>query len=345
MLNERVKMISYSKFLNWAERRFGDVVVKGNEIMLNSIFEDDFKHHMSCNPSGGKYKRPNGVFKCWKTKKSGSLITLVRMVDHCTYDDAMEILGGEYILGDLNERIDQFYSQIQENEAEVKAKLKLPDDTFPILSLPENHIWRTDAEFYLTNRKLSPQNFLICTAGKYQNRIIIPYYNKDKELIYFNARLLVDNKNLPKYRGPEKECGIGKSEVIYMAGGHWPEKNEEVYLTEGEFDAETLLVSGFHSAAFGGKEIYDKQIEYISDYVPVISVDTDKAGDEALLDIGDKLISRGFTKVFYIRPPAVFKDWNEMLVKHSPNLIKAYILKNKKEYDNNTSIRLRIDRL
>lgn len=340
-------MIDYNQFLNWAESRFGDVVVKGNEIKLNSIFVDDYKHHMWCSTTGGKNKRPNGVFRCWKTNKVGSLVTLVRLVDKCTYEDAIETLGGDTIIGDLQQRIDQFYSQIQneQKEIEVEVGLKLPENTFPILSLPESHIWRVESEFYLLNRNLSPENFLVCTAGDYKNRIVIPYVDKDKNLIYFNSRLMFDNPKISKYMGPDKDCGIGKSEVIYMSGGVWPEKNEKVYLTEGEFDSEALFVCDFHGVAIGGKQIYDRQVEYIKDYIPVICVDTDKAGDQALLEIGDKLISKGFEKIFYVRPPSSFKDWNEMLVKTSVNLIRAYIAKNEKIYDENTSIKLRINRL
>lgn len=339
--------ISYERFLNWAESRFGDVSAKGSEIKLNSIFTEDYKHHMWCSPSGGKNKRPNGVFRCWKTNKFGSLVTLVRLVDKCSYEEAVETLGGDSVVGDLNERIEQFYSQIQkEKELEIaKIGLKLPENTFPISSLPESHIWRVESEFYLLNRKLSPENFLVCAAGDYKNRIVIPYVDKDNVLIYFNARLMLDNSKIPKYMGPDKDCGIGKSNVIYMAGGKWPQNGEKIYLTEGEFDSETLFVCELNAAAIGGKEIYDKQIDYIKDYIPVICVDTDKAGDKALLDIGDKLISKGFKKIHYVRPPSAYKDWNEMLVKTSTNLIRAYIAKNEKLYDENTSIKLRLNRL
>jgi DNA primase len=340
--------ISFHKFLSWAEDRFGDVVVKGDEIKVNSIFKDDFKHHMWCSPSGGKDKRKGGVFHCWKSEKSGSLITLVRLVDKCTYEQAIESLGGTVIAEDLNKRIDQFYSQLNKEQTVRKvedAKLKFPEHTYPINSLPENHIWRVDAEYYLLARNLSPKNFLICTEGEYRNRIIIPYYDRNGTLIYWNARLINDSPKLPKYQGPKKEVGIGKSDVIYMAGKSWPQPQEEIYITEGEFDAETLFVCGFHGTACGGKEIYDKQIEYIRDTIPVICVDTDKAGYLALLAIGDKLISKGFHTVYYVRPPSSFKDWNEMLVKTSTKLIKAYINNSKKVFNQNTSLELRIRKL
>lgn len=342
--------VSFHKFLSWAESRFGDVVVKGSEVKVNSIFEDDFKHHMWCSPSGGKDKRKDGVFHCWKTNKKGSLITLVKLVDKCTYEEAVEALGGTVITEDLNKRIDQFYAQLQQEEKYVEniedtSKLKFPEHTYPISSLPESHIWRIDAECYLLERRLSPENFLVCTEGEYRNRIIIPYYDRAGNLIYWNARLINDTPRLPKYQGPKKELGIGKSDVIYMAGGNWPKSQQEIYMTEGEFDAEALFVCGFQGTAFGGKEIYDKQIEYIRDTIPVICVDTDKAGYLALLNIGDKLISKAFNEVYYVRPPSAFKDWNEMLVKTSPKLIKAYIAKSKKLFNQNTSLELRIKKL
>ena len=35
-----------------------------------------------------------------------------------------------------------------------------------------------------------------------------------------------------------------------------------------------------------------------------------------------------------IRPAVGFKDWNEMLVKHSSNILKTYVIKNEKPLEN-----------
>lgn len=341
--------IDFKKFLSWAEKRFPDVRVNGNEIKLNSIFVEDYKHHLWCNPFGGKKERPNGVFRCWKTDKKGSLVSLVMMVDKCSFEEALEILGGDSLCGDLQDKIDKFFSENKEIENDYKLEktegISIPKFSYKISEMEDNSVWKIESEFYCQSRKISSSNFWVCCDGDYKNRIIIPYYDSNKKLIYFNARLLINSPHLPKYMGPDKNEGIGKSDVIYMSGGVWPEEKVKIFITEGEIDAESLFVSGFNGVAIGGKEIYDKQIEFIRNYIPVIAVDTDKAGYSALLNIGNKLIQSGFKDIFYVRPPNQFKDWNEMLVKTSFNLINAYVNKNIKHYDQNTNLYLRIKNL
>ena len=38
--------IDFDRFLNWAESRFPTVIVKGDEVRVDSIFEEDHKQHV-----------------------------------------------------------------------------------------------------------------------------------------------------------------------------------------------------------------------------------------------------------------------------------------------------------
>lgn len=324
-------MINFDKFLQWAESRFnGDVVVSGNEIKVNSIFCDDFKHHLWCNPYGGKYERPNGVFHCWKTDKKGSLITLVMMVDNCSYEEALEILETEDIsLANLQKKLEEFWDKTNTIvPKEEDNKLALPPYTLLISDLNEGNPYRIQAEAYLMKRNIPSDGLYICYSGDYANRIIIPYYDKNNNLIYFNARNI--GKAEPKYLGPKKEIGIGKGDVIYMP--FWPPEGSEIYLTEGEFDAIILFDIGLYSAAFGGKEMSEKQLNYLREFKPILSIDNDKAGNYALPKLAKSLIENGF-EVKFIRPPKNYKDWNEMYIKLGSKLVKKYIMDNQQVFD------------
>jgi hypothetical protein len=347
--------INFDTFLKWAESRFGDVVVKGDEIKLNSIFEEDYKHHMWCSPKGGKNNLPNGVFHCWKSDQGGSLITLVMQVDKCSYEEACETLGaGDFELADLERRLEEFMSSRTPSTIEDLSQpefvgLKFPDQTFPILSLSPDNLWRIEAEEYLKGRKLDPKNYLICVGGEYKNRIIIPYYDRDKKLIYWNGRYLTDTDKVVKYRGPSKECGVGKGDVLYISG-EWPQENEEVHFSEGEFDADSIRVAELWAGALGGKGIEDSQIAIIlqNKWRVVLCFDTDlgkrvDAGGEALLKIGDALIEKG-RNVSYVRPPKQFKDWNKMLVSVGPKVMNAYMRREKRPFTADTSFQLRLER-
>lgn len=343
--------VSFEKFLDWADSRFGDVKVSGDEIKINSIFIEDYKHHLSCNPKGGKKQVEHGVYHCWKSEKHGTLVNLVRMVDKCSFEEAMEILGVEDTeLADLEARLETFMSKRTPTiEIEKDIQLKLPEHTFPILSLSSDNFWKAEAEAYLEGRKLNPADYLICVDGEYKNRIVIPYYDKNKKLIYWNSRYLNDSKKVAKYLGPNKNCGIGKSDVIYMANNEWPAIGSKLHITEGEFDAKSIVVAGLNAAAIGGKAIEEKQIEMIRGYNPVLCLDTDTgrvdSGGNALLKIGNALKAKGFNALSFVRPPIKFKDWNKMLSDVGPKILHAYIKQNEKPYTDETFLELTIKRI
>ena len=199
------KIIDFDLFLNWAEARFKDVVVKGNEIKINSIFCEDYKHHLWCNPSGGKNHLPYGVFHCWKTDTKGSLPSLIMKVDNCSFEDALEILDSTNTrLEDLEKKVAEiFEKKPKQNFLEIeKSKIDFPKGAYFLDDLPSVNYYRKNAE-----------------EGDYKNRIIIPYYNRSSELIYYNGRSLSENNSL-RYLGPPKSLGVGKGDVLFVP--EWP---------------------------------------------------------------------------------------------------------------------------
>lgn len=340
-------MIDFDKFVDWAESRFDSVIVHGNEVQINSIFKDDNDHKLWCNPKGGKKQRENGVFHCWKTDTKGSLVTLVMMVDSCDYETALQTLGGEnVILRNLENKLKEFfekkYSEPEEEEDEpIPTTLALPPYTKLISELPPVNFHRVQAEVYLFNRKLPIEGLMICTGGgKFRQRVVIPYYDRDGKLIYFNGRYIGTLPNIPKYRGPAKELGVGKEDVLYLP--EWPEAGSKIYLCEGEFDALSIYISGgkkLYAGAFGGKNLSDKQVEMLRSYRPVLCLDTDKAGKEGLTSMAMKLRAKGLPPTF-VRPPKIYKDWNAMFQKVGGEGLVYYIQKNEKPLDDLALMRL-----
>ena len=139
--------------------------------------------------------------------------------------------------------------------------------------------------------------------------------------------------------GPPKELGIGKGDVLYVP--KWPKDGEKIYLAEGEFDAISLSQCGFYSAAFGGKNLSEAQINIIRNYKPVLCLDADKAGAEALLVMGDSLLRKGFEEIYYVRASKEHKDWNSMYQNDGERVVRAYIKQNEKIYDSFLSTQLR----
>lgn len=333
--------INFDNFLKWAEDRFdGDVIVRGNEIRINSIFTEDQKYHLWCNPFGGKYNREDGCYRCFYTDKKGTLVGLVMLVDNCSYREAKDTLSDGIKLVDLEEELNKFFIEKDVVYNNSESKIKLPEHSIFIDSMSSNNFYKIDVVDYLNKRKIKPEGLLYCTEGEYNNRIIIPYYDRDYNLIYYNSRHI--GKSKLRYMGPPKSIGVGKGDVLFVP--QWPKKGEKLYLTEGEFDALALFNSGLYSAACGGKFLTEKQIIMLNEYKVCLSLDQDNAGFKGLIEMGKQLISHGIT-VSFVRPPKGYKDWNDVLIKLDKNILITWIQTYEKSFSPLTSDALVLDRL
>lgn len=316
--------IDYNIFWRWITKKLGEdnCIKSGEEICINSPFTDDKGFHCWCNTK-------KGVFHCWKTDESGSLYNLVMELEGCNYLDAKDILGEDQLLADLEAKVASFF--VKEIKVEKKEVfLELPKDSLKISNLSKDNKFRIISEKYLSNRKLPIDDLYVCISGKYAMRIIIPYYDNKGNLIYFNGRDITGKSKL-RYRGPEKELGIGKNEVVWIK--HWPKEGETVYLTEGEFDAMSLWEAGFNGAAIGGKNFTNNHLQLLKAYDIILCFDLDKSGLEALNKIRTFVRKHQFVrgskhnKIGFVQPAKGTKDWNEMLVKYNKEVIHGYITK------------------
>jgi len=315
-------LVDFDTFLGWAEARFGDALVAGKEIKVNSIFTDDHKHHLWCCPE-------KGVFHCWKTDEKGSLTKLVAVVDGCSFSEAAERIGARHTnsVRIMEERLREIHGQPKSST----GKMVLPPSTFRIASLSSDNHYRRNAEAYIKSRKLPLGNLMVCIAGEYKDRIVIPYYDQDGNLVYWNSRDLT-GKHYLRYRGPKKEdVGTGKEDVLWMDG--WPKPKTKIYLTEGEFDAMSLNLTSLTAAACGGKSVSEKQLEMLKHNKIAIAFDADKSGAGALHKLGTICEhAQNDMEVTFIRPPTNYKDWNEMLVDAGPRVMAMYIQQNERVF-------------
>lgn len=336
--------VSFEKFRKWAEKRFDEIKIgtKG-EIRTHSIFDTtDDNFHLWMSPGGGKKKRPFGVYHCFKTDAKGSLVKLVQVVDDLDRDDAIRVLKGETTVREIEWELEKWFQE--EDEAPptpVELKVKIPECSYLIDDLPSSSWWKEKSLEYLNKRKIPSSGLYICTEKPYKARIIIPYYDEYGKLIYWNGRHFGNAK--AKYLGPPKECGVGKSDVIYVPGGKLPPLGSVIHICEGEFNAISLQLSGLHSAACGGKNMSERQALMFREYNVVLCLDRDKAGlkgTESMSDMVSKLlIALGDReKLQYVQPPKNIGnkkkgDWNDMFVEMGPNVTREYINKCKKVLD------------
>jgi DNA primase len=325
--------ICFETFLEWAEDKFGDIKVKGNEIRACSIFhptDSDTKYRLWMSPSGGKHGREHGVYHCFDTDRKGTLLGLIMMIEKCPFEDALEIAGGTTLTADLEGQIDAFFANKEDTVEEIENSICLPDDCYYIDEVKDNNRTAIEAAMYLETRKIPTEGLMVCLYGEYRDRIVIPYYDRDRELIYFNSRTLIDKDWIPKYKGPPKEIGVGKEDVIYMQ--HWPELGSKIYVTEGEFDSIVLRICGFNAAACGSKNLSETQINYLRDYDVIIALDQDKAGQKALITWYEQFKDNGINEFSYVSPPKGFKDWNQLYEKTDIAIVRAFVNKERKNF-------------
>jgi len=322
--------IDHNKFVEWAQDHFDNLTVSGYEIKVNDpwwINEEGLPDQdQKCWINTLK-----GCFHAFKSERHGNIVEFVMFIEGCDWETALDIIGGDGFtdLNKLDEKMAEFIGGVEGEPTIVpKPKVALPTDTYLIESLVKSDHRRRWAMDYLKGRHIDPKGLMICLSGKYRDRIVIPYYDANDQLIYFNTRAL-SNKDKLRYWGPSKEeFGVGKGDVLWM--GSWPKAGSKIYLTEGEFDAMSLTQCGLHGAACGGKALSDAQIEMLRPYRVALAFDADKAGAE-VYEISQYLIEKspllmdGEPRITIVRPPEEYKDWNKFCTQHASNIVLMYI--------------------
>lgn len=191
------------------------------------------------------------------------------------------------------------YVQLPTKQEETKP--------IPILTLPKEFIFLGDVDkslygtltnikinnalSYLSSRKISKKDIYtyhigFCTSGYYENRIIVPSYDKDNRLINFTARIVSEEENPQlKYLKPKyiDENIINFENLIDFT--------QPIYLCEGSFDA---MAIGENAIPLFGKNMSSMLIERIyQDDVNDIYICLDKDAFKLSLEIATKLMNVG----------------------------------------------------
>ena len=186
---------------------------------IKGLDKPDGKYNLEVN-----YKL--GVYKCWVCSEThdthGTLYKLIK-----TYGS--------------KKHLNLYLSIIPSEETEYKK-------TYEDVKLPAEYIKFTEAtagmrllpQFrqglnYIRSRNITDEminryNIGICLSGVYENRIIIPSYDKNHKINYFIGRSFL-SKTKMKYLNPE-----AKKEIIVFNEFliNW---NKDIYIVEGVFDS------------------------------------------------------------------------------------------------------------
>jgi DNA primase len=130
---------------------------------------------------------------------------------------------------------------------------------------------------FIKDRKI-PENIKLFVAhkGKYKGRIIIPVYNNEGDLIYFQGRA-VNESIKPKYLNPD----IDKQLVIYNDGNF--ERDKYIVVSEGLLDAFMIPKQGTTCLGSSISEFFIKMLLQKTDKGVILAFDNDKPGIQSML--------------------------------------------------------------
>jgi hypothetical protein len=279
----------------------------------------------------------NGVpgWHCWNCGRHGNFIEIYSIVKGLSYDDAKKEVY-KYSKETVTRQMNEYRKRPKPREKVIIDKdnfnwirhICFDLDSEEVGILGKRYVQELKA-FY-ESRKISRRyKIYICYSGKYKGRIIIPIFDEDKNIVYFQARRIPKSDIVPKYDNP-----IAPKELCIL-NKHLFDRSKSIIIHEGLIDA---FMVGDQSTSCLGKEINDiflKELLKLTDKKIIICLDNDSEAYQALGRFMKK--NRYSRKVKYFLYPKefqVYNDINEIVIKKSLHNINIYdmIANNAVEY-------------
>lgn len=284
---------------DYLQEKFETFLVKNDEFLVNSLFVEDSKFHMSINMT-------TGLWQDFKSKETGNFPQLVAHVEGISHQEAHKYIGRK--LFDSPEALFDVSTVRQTEIYTGKPKVEEEFVNFKKLSLA--HALLSDslterlAAKAVISRKLDRFPFYVGMEGKYANRLIIPY-NYKGQMIYFQGRSL--SSYGMKYLNPSKNThGVKSSEILFP----FNESLDYVVVTEGPMDAISLQLNGLNATCIQGSMMSYTQARELAKKKVILSFDNDDAGKEGEGKARNLLLRLNTSNIYTVRPPEQYKDWN-----------------------------------
>ncbi|WWT39519.1 DNA primase-like protein [Microcystis phage Mel-JY01] len=269
----------------------------GNNYSFYSPFVNHHKPKLDIDLSIDK---PTNLWHCWISNTSGrgiySLFKKIR-VSNEYFKKLSKILGDRNLLISSS------------NVKPTNDVIRLPDEFIPLYDVKKTSDARLKYEMiyamqYLKNRKINSYDIMrynigYCSTGVYSGRIIVPSYDANSNLNYFDSRTIYDDVS-GKYKKPP----FSKNVVGFESMINW---NLPITLVEGVFDA---ITARFNVIPLFGKTVQSVLAERIVlRRPPEINVCLDNDANLSSIKICSYFISNGI-RCRMIKLPG--KDINEI---------------------------------
>ncbi len=264
----------------------------------------------------------NGGCEC----KGMDIISLYSKVKGISYTKAKKIVNNDvYDVNKIKDRLKT--KKTKKQDIKNNTDINIPNecmsvDTEPIDRFQKRYVIALQ-EFIFKRNIPKQYNCYVAYSGKYQGRIIIPVFIKDK-LMYFQGRSIFDNIK-PKYLNPV----VDKTGIILNSDRF--NRDKSIIVTEGIIDA--WMVEYNQGTSCLGSYFNDsliKRLLKMTDKDVILCFDNpliDKAGHEEIMNFMSDSIYKSKVK-YFIPDTRKFKDLNDIKVAQ-PNInIYDYVIGN-----------------
>ena len=271
------------------------------------------------------YNNGNPIYHCFNCDASGSFLELYSNLNNISINEAKDQLD-KFNSNNIIQRLSE------KKRKKIIKEIKHEDHSYVLKDcISENEIG--DSEFLeniksiLKNFKVArgiPSDFKVFYAyqNDYSNRIILPLYDKNGLMYYFQGRA-VNNIILPKYKNPT----LMKGNVVFNE--HKFDRKKSIIAVEGLLDA---LVIGNQGTTYLGSSITDEFIEKLmklTDEDIIISVDNDEAGYKSLKKfIKQSIYSKNVKYFIFPKEYLDCSDINELKTKYNIKDVYNFVVKN-----------------
>lgn len=343
------------------EEVVGDYVVlkrRGANLLGLCPFHNEKTPSFSVSPS-------KGIYKCFGCGKAGNALQFVMEHEHFTYPEALRHLAARYHIT-IEEDFSTPINKEGEDEKETLYHIMTNAQLFFTERLFETEQGKAVALTYFKQRNIREETirkFLLGYStdvwdefirhalkegykldqvvksglavhgeGKYfdrfRGRVIFPIQNLSGRVIGFGGRILITDKNKPKYiNSPESDIYV-KSKVLY---GLYQAKNAIItnnncLLVEGYTDVISMHQAGIQNVvASSGTSLTQDQIKLISRYTKNITIlyDGDDAGIKASFRGIDMILEQGMRVKVVLFPEG--EDPDSYARNHSSSELEAFL--------------------
>ncbi len=264
----------------------------------------------------------NGVpgWHCWNCGRHGNFIEIFSIVKGLSYDDAKKELF-KYDKDNIKNQMGRYKNRPvpkEKKEIEEENYNWIKDNSYTIWDDENDRYVKALKSFYFTRKIPKAYRLYISHDGRYRNRILIPIFNENHNIVYFQARRIPGTMLEPKYDNP------ATPKELCILNRHRFDEEYSIIVHEGLIDA---FMVGQQGTSCLGKEISEdllKELLSLTKKDVIIALDNDAEAYKALTKFMEK--NRFSRKVKYFLYPAEFQDHDDInsIVRASENRINVY---------------------